>query len=161
MVAEQDTVVELNLGCSPEAAVSGALLLQTEYRAYLTFNAQRPVDGFFEDAGTAIVEIVRCAITKFGYPNDEALGGHPLSPKGLTTYGIYEVQNSSWIAALAKQNRITFPDRNNTTLMRHFVFVFHDSTFECLAHNINISLSSEPYETIFKAISSSLLNDPS
>ena len=160
MTEEKDKVIALNLGCRPEAAVSGALLLQTEHNAYLTFNAQRESpDGFSEDAGTAVVEIVRCQITKFGYPNDEALLGHPLYRKGLITYGIYEVLKSSWIAELAEQNRIAFPDRTETTWMRHFVFVFHDSTFECLAQDVKISLHTEPYQRVFQTISKDLIND--
>jgi len=35
---------------------------------------------------------------KFGGPNDEALGGHPLYERGLGRYGVYEVFNSSWPA---------------------------------------------------------------
>ncbi len=160
MTEEQDSVVELDLGCCPEAAVSGALLLQTEYKAFLSFNAQRRrPDGVFEDAGTAIVEIVRCTITRFGYPNDEALSGHPLYRNGLINYGIYEILNSSWIVELKKQNRVSFPSTTNTSWMRHFIFVFHDSTFECLAQNIKIRLSPEPYEDVFKTISEHVLQD--
>jgi hypothetical protein len=160
MTEEKDKVIALNLGCWPEAAVSGALLLQTEYKAYLTFNAQGDgPDGLSEDVGTAVVEIVRCKITKFGYPNDEASLGHPLYRKGLIQYGIYEVLNSSWLAELAEQNRIALPDRTGTTGMRHFVFVFHDSTFECLAQDVKISLHTEPYQSVFKSISEDLIND--
>src|SRR4051794_31035957 len=132
MTEEKDRVIPLNLGCTPEAAVSGALLLQTENKTYLTFNAEKETsDGYSKDAGTAVVEIERCKITKFGYPNDEALPGHPLYPKGLNTYGIYEVLNSSWITELSEQNRIAFPDRTSNKSMRHFIFIFHDNSFEC------------------------------
>ena len=156
---EQDRVVEMNLGCFPEAAVSGAVLLQSENAAYLTFNAQRPrADGYSEDAGTAIVELVGCSTTKFGYPNDEALSGHPLYAKGLVSYRIYEVLNSSWIDEQAKQNRICFPDRTNMSWKRHFIFVFHDSTLECLTRDLKITLCDEPYENIFKTISERILN---
>ena len=36
-----DDIVELDLGVRPEAAVSGAVCLQTEARTFLTFNAMR------------------------------------------------------------------------------------------------------------------------
>jgi len=159
MAEEQDKVVEMNFGLCPEAAVSGALLLQTENSACLTFNAQRlRADGYSEDAGTAIVELVGCSTTKFGYPNDEALGGHPLYAKGLVSYGIYEVLNSSWVEEQAKQNRVCFPDRTKMSGKRHFIFVFHDSTFECLARDLKITLCNDPYESIFRTISERVLD---
>src|SRR6185503_12768109 len=39
-----DDIVELDLGVRPEAAVSGAICLQTEGVTFLTFNAMRPTD---------------------------------------------------------------------------------------------------------------------
>jgi hypothetical protein len=33
---------------------------------------------------------------KVGYPDNEALPGHPLYSKGLRHYGRYEVLESSW-----------------------------------------------------------------
>jgi len=62
---ETESLVELNLGVTPESAISGAVLLQTEEKAFLAFNAMRdttrpaPHGGFYkEDAGTAVVELV-------------------------------------------------------------------------------------------------------
>jgi hypothetical protein len=160
MTDEKDKVVELDLGCSPEAAVSGALLLQSESCAYLTFNAVRPGrGGLYEAAGTAVVEIVMCGTTKFGYPNDEALAGHPLYSKGVNNYGIYEVLNSSWVSEQEGQNRVSFPDRTDMSGVRHFIITFHDSTFECLAEDIKLTLSNEPYGQIFGRVSGRVIAD--
>ena len=78
------TIEELKIGIRPEAAVSGAVLVQSEMSTFLTFNAQKDTDrpspygGFYtEDAGTAIVEFPMCLVTKFGHPNDEAAGAVP------------------------------------------------------------------------------------
>src|SRR4051794_26368763 len=98
MVDEIDQVIELDLGFKPEPAVSGAVLTETEYSTFLTFNAVRRLsDGSVSRIGWAFIEFTRCIITKFGYPNDEALDGHPLRGKGLYGYGIFEVLISSWI----------------------------------------------------------------
>ena len=64
-------IVELNLGVTPDAGVSGAVCLQTERATFLTFNAMRAAS----EAGTAVVEFKRCIVSKFGYPNDEARWG--------------------------------------------------------------------------------------
>jgi hypothetical protein len=158
-----EKVVELNLGVTPEAAVSGAVVVQTEHSTILTFNAMRKTDkpfpggGFYrEDAGTAIVHFTRCTASKFGYPNDEAWGSIPRT-KGLA-YGIFEVEHSIWKLELARLNRFAFPDTKEWG-GRHFLFLFHDSSFECLAHDLSLEVTKEPYAETFKRISSRLLSE--
>ncbi len=142
-----------DIGVTPEAAVSGPVVLQTDYNVILTFNAMKEKpDGYREDAGTAIVEFKRCIITKFGYPNDEARWGHPLGDKGLGAYGVYEIMNSTWIRQLTDFNRIRFPNTPDSD-QRHFMFTFHDSTFECIADGMEVRVSDEPYEQIFAYMS--------
>ena len=69
----------------------------------------------------------------FGYPNDEALGGHPLYDKGLRHYRVYEVQNSSWITLIKQTNEKSFPGKSQIfDGDRHIIITFQDSTFECL-----------------------------
>jgi hypothetical protein len=159
MTTDVDIVVKLDLGYTPEAAVSGAVLIQTEYSTFLTFNAKKLAeDGFYHDAGTALVEFNRCLITKFGYPNDEALGGHPLAAKMQGAYDIYEVLNSSWAMQLEQQNKVLFPNTGKWK-SRHFIFTFHDSTFECLADNLKLEILNEPYETIFERIAKHVVSE--
>ena len=154
----EEKVVELDRGYTPEAAVSGAFLIQDEYKTFLTFNAMQPAEnGFNKDAGTAVVEFVRCIITKFGYPNDEALPGHPLYEKGLGFFGVLEVLNSNWVSEKGKQNRVNFPDRTDFSWTRHFIFCFHDSTFECLAQDFKLEVSDEPFEQILKRLTKKFL----
>lgn len=148
MNSERDEVVRYDIGFEPEAAVSGPVLLQTDRDAFLTFNAVKTMpDGRRGPAGTGIIEIVRCTVTKFGYPNDEALPGHPLYSRGLTYYGAFEVLRSSWIHQMTSQNRVCFPKTEDWT-DRHFIFTFHDSTFECVADSLRASLSIEPSEKV-------------
>ena len=69
----------LDLGFVPEAGVSAPALLQSDFSAVLTFTAVTMApDGSRTKAGTAVIEFDRCHWTSFGYPNDEALPGHPL-----------------------------------------------------------------------------------
>ena len=145
----------------PEAAVSKPILYQTEEKCFLTFNAVRKGEndnyyGYIERNRfglTAIVEMRKCICTKFGYPNDEALGGHPLRDKGLIAYGIFKVLNSSWLLTLEKQNKINFPNHSQWFYSySHFIFTFHDSTFECICDELHITLSEEPYKKILKMI---------
>src|SRR5262249_1093885 len=126
-----DEIVELDLGVYPEAAVSGAVCLQTEAGTILTFNAMRPTDRMspygepdLEDAGTVVVRFERCLLTGFGYPNDEARWGIPRY-KDLS-YGIYEVRESTWIKEVVRMNRHSFPETTDEYVRRHFLFTFHD-----------------------------------
>lgn len=152
-----DDIIELDLGVRPEAAVSGAVCLQTEAGAFLTFNAMRPTDRmspyggpYYEDAGTAVVEFKRCLVSRFGYPNDEARSGIP-QYKGVS-YGIYEVRDSTWIKEVVRLNRYRFPATKDDYVCRHFLFAFHDDTFECLADGLTLEVVNEPYQVIFERI---------
>jgi hypothetical protein len=104
-------------------------------------------DGTFKDAGWAVIECINCHVSQFGYPNDEALPGHPLSGKGLTAYGIFEVINSNWVKQLTEQNRVAFP-KTPDSKQRHFIIVFHDSSFECIADRIEGRLSRNSFEGV-------------
>src|SRR5437588_5445874 len=97
----------VDLGFLPEAAVSAPLVIQNDSCTVLTFNAvtMQP-DGARGKAGTAIVEFDLCFWTSFGYPNDEALAGHPLYGRGLAAYGVFGVHNSHWVRRMTEQNRV-------------------------------------------------------
>jgi hypothetical protein len=159
-----DDIIELDLGVRPEAAVSGVLCLQTEAATFLTFNAMRATDRmspyggpFMERAGTAVVEFKRCLVSRFGYPNDEARWGIPQYKD--VAYGIYEVQNSTWIKEVVRLNRYRFPDTEDDYVGKHFLFAFHDDTFECLADDMALEIVDEPYDVTFERIRRRALAD--
>jgi hypothetical protein len=150
-VAEsRDRLIELDLGCVPEAAVSGAVLVQTEQSVFLTFNAVRlGPDGKYHAAGTALAEFRMCSATRFGYPNDEARAGIArFAPLG---YGIYEVLHCSWLDETDRLNRYAFPGQRRGAT-RHFLITFHDSTFECLADDVRLTVVNESYGQVFARI---------
>ena len=159
MFQKHDKIVRFDVGFEPEAAVSGPVLLQTDNNTFLTFNAVRMTsDGKRGAVGTGVIEFGGCSVTKFGYPNDEALGGHPLYKHGLEAYGVFEVLCSSWIRQMTEQNRVCFPHTSDSK-NRHFIFTFHDSTFECVADDCRATLSIEPYEQIFRQIAQRVFHD--
>jgi hypothetical protein len=95
----------------------------------------------------AVIELVGCSVATFGYPNDEALPGHPLYAAGLRHYGLFEVHDSEWIERLSRQNRVVFPEVTpRGSSIRHFVITFHDSTFECLAEDVRGAFASNGEE---------------
>ena len=123
------------------------MLFHSETDVLLSFDAIGTGDRDRQEL-RAIVTFDLCFITRFGYPNDEALGGHPLAKRGLRWYGVFEIIGSSWAAELAARNRISFPN-SSSDFGRHFIFTFHDSTFECLARGLTTSFhpntANEPF----------------
>jgi hypothetical protein len=131
--------VPLDLGYEPDPGVSNPSLQQDDNSAILRFNAAAKLaDGSFGAHGIAEVSFAVCSITRFGYPNDEALPGHPLYGRGLAAYGIFEVHNSQWDRVLREQNLVSFPNWQWPS-RKHLVFSFHDSTFECICAAIESS----------------------
>jgi hypothetical protein len=154
----EEYAIPYNIGFLPEAAASEPVIIQTDFATILTFSATRPMpNGKRGDAGYGIVEFDLCSTTQFGYPNDEARRGHPLYERGLVGYGVYEVCNSSWVKLETEQNRVAFPNTPDST-QRHFIFTFHDSTFECIARGLRASLSTKPYVEIFDEVRKRVFN---
>ncbi len=82
----------------------------------------------------AVVEFLRCYAHRFGGPNDEVWRGHPLHGKGLDLYGAHLVANSAWIAAERTTNQVHSQFRpERWANLRHYLLLFHDQMFECLA----------------------------
>lgn len=83
----------------------------------------------------AIISFPLTDIFKFGSPNDEALGGHPLIKKGLKYYSVHKVENSSWVSEIEKQNSVHHQHDSERFLKdkHHYIFTFHDSTLELIA----------------------------
>jgi hypothetical protein len=167
LIVGTERVVKLKVGCHPEAAVSGGLLLQSESAVFLLFNAmsdEENAQGSPEDLGRAVIQFKGCRCTKFGDPNDEALDEHPLYDKGLdeSVYGISEVMNSTWaheVTGRAKASamriwgeRFERAYENVDWSCRHFIVSFHDSTFECLADDFELTLHKEPFGEVLQGI---------
>jgi hypothetical protein len=157
-------MVALDLGCVPERAISGAVLVQTERSCFLTFNATQPgPDGVMHPAGVALIEFLNCRIAQFGYPNDEAYRGHPLFAKtaalGEAWTGTHEVRDSTWIRCLEQQNRVAFPDSDPWQGARHFIIEFHESTFECIADGLRLELMDVPYGAVFERIAKRVISE--
>jgi hypothetical protein len=91
------------------------------------------------DKPIAMVDFSNPYAHMFGPPNDEAFSGHPLAARGLEPYSASEVRNSSWIRELIHANSVhPYHDAKQFSAYRHFVFAFHDSTFECIAEDYRV-----------------------
>jgi hypothetical protein len=95
-----------------------------------------------KDDPIAIIRFTSPSAHYLGPPNDEALNGHPLYARGLRSYSVYEVLHSSWLRTLEQMNAV---HPNHTpglfSSRRHFIFTFHDSTFECVAEGYTCEIT--------------------
>lgn len=152
-VDDQDSVTEI--ADFPRASGGAPLpsLIATEDQTFLVFRLQETPDGWdgnaaqmvspdSDDRPLAIVAFDRCHARMFGPPNDEAFKGHPLSDRGLHPYGAFKVENSSWIRRLERMNAV-HPQHSSGhfAAYNHFIFAFHDSTFECIAEGYEIEFT--------------------
>jgi len=69
----------------------------------------------------------------FGYPNDEAFGGHPLYSRQVQLYAFNQVVGSPYLEELDRRNAVCFPGRPaGFTELKHWLVPFHDETLEVI-----------------------------
>lgn len=149
-VDDQDYVVELKEVPQSSVGAPQPLVVSGEGKVVLSFYLQtRPSDwdgtsirivNHQSEEPIAIVTFNICYAHMFGPPNDEAFRGHPLAARGLHPYGAFEIENSSWIRQLERMNSVHEYHRpEKFRERRHYIFAFHDSTFECVADGLSVT----------------------
>lgn len=145
-------------------------LLCNDSRAFLTFYVDEPDpnwDGSYinmvdpnssDPVKLCLVTFNFCVSAKLGHPNDEALRGHPLSGRGLDGYTAQIVKNSPWISEIAKTNSVHPCDNPKWWKeLNHYVFWFHDSTFECIAESYSVAVTTETMGELLTRVQTELL----
>jgi hypothetical protein len=131
-------------------------LFCNDYMALLAFIVLEPNPDFdgtsvevtgpedLEARPLALVEFTPCAAAKLGDPNDEVFRGHALKGRGLEGYTAQTVVNSHWLAELETINKVhECYDPLFWRELNHYIFWFHDSTFECIAKSFKVDTYRE------------------
>jgi hypothetical protein len=152
-VDDRDTVVELDDAPSPDVGAPLPHLICDEHHVLLAYLVNEPDpswDGSYvnlvgPDSDGHLIAVVRFEqpyAHMLGPPNDEAFYGHPLAHRGLKPYAVFEVKDSSWLRRLERMNTVhRYHDRQRFLAnRRHFVFTFHDTTFECIAERFRVEI---------------------
>ena len=134
-----------------DAGASMPHLMVNDHRALLAFLLSEPDPGWGgshttirspgrgRDEPLGLVEFASCTSAKLGAPNDEVFEGHPLAGRGIEAYGAQRVVNSRWLKELEAINSVHRCYRPESWRDRsHFIFWFHDSTFECVARSFQV-----------------------
>jgi hypothetical protein len=141
-VDERDRVIELE--DVPQSCVGAPMpvVLSDEHRVLLGYVIQdtgSADDGDDSHEQFAIIDLAVYSAYMFGSPNDEAFAGHPLASRGLRPYGSFQIEDSSWIRQLERMNTVhPYHKPERFDRLKHFVFSFHDSTFECVAEGFTV-----------------------
>lgn len=154
-VDRKDKVVRLKNVPQSSIGAPIPIVLAGEHDVLLAYYLQNTPEGWdgtsvkivgldSEDESVAIVTFENCYAHMFGPPNDEVFSGHPLSNRGLEPYSAYEVRKSSWIRKLERMNSVhEYHDKRQfMKYKKHFVFSFHDTTFECVAETFKFEISN-------------------
>lgn len=143
MLKGADILEEIKDAPLPDTGAPNPTIIGDEQSLFLIYTTR--------DERTAVVKFENCVIHKFGAPNDEALSGHELYKNGLHHYGIFKVSKSSWLKDLEKMNS-AHPrhDKERFLAYSHFIFTFHDSTFECISAAMNFELHRDAINVCLK-----------
>jgi hypothetical protein len=130
-VAERAVVLNIE-GLEWSTGAPAPVVLASESRTFVAFERESGDNDLVVTA-----EFVGCTSVRFGFPNDEALHGHPLWGQGLQFYATHEILESSWLSELrliesAHENAAATPFANS----RHFLLAFHDSILEAIARDV-------------------------
>jgi hypothetical protein len=149
-VDNEDRVVKLEN--VPQSSVGAPIpvVVGDERKVVVAFFVQDIPDGWNgtsvrvvsdeSEEPVAVVEFKSCYAYMSGPPNDEAFDGHPLADRGLHPYGAFEVLNSSWIRQLERMNSVhEYHKPDSFWELHHYIFAFHDSTFECISAGFQIT----------------------
>jgi hypothetical protein len=142
---EINTILHIQSGAPVPVVLSDEykLILLYYYNKILSdrITSEMPVERKSkEDKGIASLSFKNHLIYKFGYPNAEVLQSHPYYNLVLESYNVYEVKESDWLKQIEDMNKVhPFHNPIRFKMYKHFVITFEDSTFECIARELELN----------------------
>jgi len=161
-VVKLDGVPQSSVGAPSPLVLGGeanALLLYIVEEAPIDWDSPSTyiLDSVTPDESFALVEFTGCWSHMFGWPNDEVFHVHPLNARGLKSYGAFQIEKSSWIRLLEKMNSVHSHHRpERFERLRHYIFSFHGSTFECIAEGFTVSMHKGSFDSMWPIMRSRL-----
>ncbi len=147
-------IEELKTDFQIDVGAPTPVILCDEHTLFLTFYGRRidpDWDGSsihvrtIEDEGIITVRFLNYWQFKFGYPNDEAIDGHPYYKLGLRPYSTQELFDSDWIEDLRKMNSVhPYHKDQRFQNLRHLIFFFHDTCFEIACDGFEVENEHRP-----------------
>jgi len=92
-----------------------------------------------------VVTFNHCFEYKMGMPDENTIHQHSLGDKGLKGYKAHVVEDSSWISELEKRYGVISDYTQDGRKYSHYIFTFHDRSFECVASGYTINVHKNIY----------------
>jgi hypothetical protein len=151
-ITADDLPIELTDAPQSSVGAPCPMVLAGEHSLHLAYYLQNAPAGWDgtsvtlvsdadADEPCALVSFKLALAHMFGPPNDEAFHGHPLAERGLRPYAVFEIRNSSWLRKLERMNSVHPRHKpEHFEQFKHFIFAFHDTTFECIAESYSVAI---------------------
>ena len=129
MFKKKPEIIELELS-SKYSFMYENFLISSQHDSYLLLEEKNGVVDVLKFEGSTI---------KYGSPNDEGRGAHPLTKYGTFAYGFYEVKNSPWIEEQMIGNRC-HPRHSDSMYSnkKHYIACFKDVMFEATCRGYSL-----------------------
>ncbi|MBK9218917.1 MAG: hypothetical protein IPL70_11150 [Uliginosibacterium sp.] len=95
------------------------------------------------DGQVAVVIFDHCFEYRMGMPDENGVSRHPLGLLGLSEYEAHQVDDSSWLRTLEDRYRVISDYTRDGRRYEHYVFMFHDRCFECVASGFRIGIQPD------------------
>jgi hypothetical protein len=136
-VDELDSLEDLLGAPKADSGAPCPIVFAEEHKLVLSYWGRDESPYQLATAPRIFVQFGQPRMHLLGPPGDEAIDGHPLAQRGLYPGGAFRVNHSSLVRALARMDSVhRCHDPLAYQSLVHYVFTFHDSTFECVARSL-------------------------
>jgi len=125
------TVLENIFPCSDIGAPC-PMVLANEHIVHLGY--------YTPDDKVAVVVFNHCFSFKMSMPDENTISRHPLALRGLLAYASHLVEKSRWITELEARYKVISNFSRDGRVYQHYIFTFHDRTFECISSGYSVHL---------------------
>ncbi|MBP7884902.1 hypothetical protein KAZ93_01815 [Patescibacteria group bacterium] len=121
-------------------------VLASEHKLILSY--------YTDEESVCQITFDHCFEFTMGMPDENLVSEHPLGSKGLRAYGFHLIEESSWIKEIEDRYHIISEFSRDGRKYDHYIFIFHDRSFECIASGYKFNISTK--KTIKDSLSTSI-----
>jgi len=95
------------------------------------------------EKNVALVKFEHCFEFKMGMPSEDEILKSPYSGLGFVNFEVHTVVNSPWLNELESRYKVISRFSRNDREYIHYIFAFHDRTFECVSSGYSVEKHRE------------------
>lgn len=114
-------------------------VLASEHRVILLYYSAKNYEK-------AICVFDHCFEFRMGMPSADKINDFPLHKYGIDAWGAYLVNESPWVSELDQLYGVIREFSVEARNYKHYVFTFHDRSFECISSGLEIITLNDDHE---------------